>query len=63
MGSCTEKIVSEMNISRQVQDEYAIESYTRARQAQEAGTLAWEISEVIIEDKKGSIKIALDEEC
>ena len=31
MGTCTEKIVSEMNISRQAQDEYAIESYNRAR--------------------------------
>ena len=33
MGSCTEKVCSEMGISREAQDEYAIESYNRAREA------------------------------
>lgn len=53
MGSCTEKVVTDLGISRQAQDEYAIESYNRARKAQESGVLGWEISDVIIEDKKG----------
>jgi len=33
MGSCVEKTCSEMGISREAQDEYAIESYNRARAA------------------------------
>lgn len=35
MGSCTEKVASELGISREAQDEYAKESYVRARAAQE----------------------------
>ena len=33
MGSCVEKKVREMGISREAQDEFAIMSYTRARKA------------------------------
>ena len=47
MGSCTEKVCSEMGISREAQDEYAIESYNRARAAQEAGYFDWETTEII----------------
>mmetsp|Transcript_11597 Transcript_11597/g.15710 ORF Transcript_11597/g.15710 Transcript_11597/m.15710 type:complete len:90 (+) Transcript_11597:383-652(+) len=43
MGSCVEKICSEMGITREAQDEYAIESYNRARAAQENGIFDWEI--------------------
>ena len=43
MGGCVEKTVSEMGISREAQDEFAIMSYTRAREAQEKGILAHEI--------------------
>ena len=46
MGSCVEKICSEMSISREAQDEYAIESYNRARAAQENGILDWETFEI-----------------
>jgi acetyl-CoA acetyltransferase len=46
-GSCVEKISSEMEINRQAQDEYAIQSYTRARQASNQGVFDWEIVEVI----------------
>jgi len=47
MGSCVEKVCSEMGITRDMQDEYAIESYNRARAAQESGIFAEEICEVI----------------
>jgi|688.fasta_scaffold479443_2 acetyl-CoA C-acetyltransferase len=63
MGNCSEKFISEMNISRQAQDEYAIESYKRARAADEAGVLAWEICDVVIQDKKGNKTLNKDEEC
>jgi len=33
MGSCTEKVNSEMGISREMQDAWAIRSYTRSREA------------------------------
>lgn len=34
MGSCVEKNCSEMSITREAQDEFAIMSYNRAREAQ-----------------------------
>lgn len=43
MGSCCEKIISELGISREAQDEYAIMSYQRAIAAQEAGAFREEI--------------------
>lgn len=33
MGACVEKNISEMGISREAQDEYAMMSYNRAREA------------------------------
>ena len=33
MGSCVEKVNSEMGITREMQDEWAIRSYERARKA------------------------------
>lgn len=47
MGSCTEKICSEMGITREAQDQYAIQSYTRAREAQENGKFDWEIVDIV----------------
>jgi len=63
MGSCVEKVCSEMNITREAQDEYAIESYNRARAAQEAGLFNWETVEIIQQDRKGERKFNADEEC
>ena len=63
MGSCTEKVISEMGISREAQDEYAIQSYNRARDAQEKGIHDWETVEVIMKDRKGEKKFSRDEEC
>lgn len=37
MGSCVEKTNTDMAISREAQDEYAIMSYNRARDAQANG--------------------------
>jgi acetyl-CoA C-acetyltransferase len=63
MGSCVEKVCSEMGITREMQDEFAIASYNRARLAQESGILAEEIVEVVQETKKGDKKFSKDEEC
>lgn len=63
MGSCVEKVNSEMGITREAQDEYAIESYNRARAAQENGFFDWETVEIVQQDRKGERKFARDEEC
>lgn len=47
MGTCTEKVCSEMSITREAQDEYAIRSYKKARAAQEDGTFDWEIVDLV----------------
>lgn len=63
MGTCVEKVCSEMGITREAQDEYAIESYNRARAAQEAGIFDWECVEIVMQDRKGEKKVSRDEEC
>lgn len=62
MGNFAEQCATECSIDRSMQDEYAIMSYTRAIEAQKSGAFANEIAPVIIEDKKGNITIAEDEE-
>ena len=62
MGNFAEQCATECSIDRSMQDEYAIMSYTRSIEAQKSGAFADEITPVIIEDKKGNITIAEDEE-
>lgn len=64
MGACVEKNCSELSISREAQDEYAIRSYNRAREAQEKGWFKDEIQVLTEIDKKGKeTHYAEDEEC
>ena len=64
MGSCTEKVCSELGITREAQDEYAIKSYNKAREAQEKGVFDWEIVDIVETDNKGKEKRhSKDEEC
>jgi acetyl-CoA C-acetyltransferase len=64
MGSCVEKNISEMGISREAQDEYAIMSYTRAREAAEKGWFHDEIQNLTEVDRKGKeVTYSEDEEC
>lgn len=62
MGNFAEQCATECSIDRSMQDDYAIMSYTRAIEAQKSGAFANEIAPVVIEDKKGNITIAEDEE-
>ncbi len=62
MGNCAELCAKEKGISRGAQDEYAAESYKRALAAQKEGRFAPEIVAVEIADKKGTIKVDVDEE-
>ena len=63
MGSAAELCASECKISREDQDNYAIESYKRSQAAQSAGKFKNEIATVEIKDRKGEIiSITEDEE-
>jgi acetyl-CoA C-acetyltransferase len=63
MGLAAENTAKEMNISRQQQDEYAIQSYKRSADATEKGLFKDEIVPVSIPQKKGDpINIVEDEE-
>jgi acetyl-CoA C-acetyltransferase len=63
MGTCVEKTNAEMGITREMQDEWAIKSYERARAKQNDGTFDWEITPIINQTRKGEVTIAKDEEC
>lgn len=63
MGVCADLCASEYNISREEQDNFAIESYTRSAKAWEAGKFNNEIVPVEIPQRKGEpIVISVDEE-
>lgn len=53
MGGCAELCAAEHEISRADQDEYAEESYRRAREANEKGFFAREVVPVKVKDKRG----------
>jgi len=63
MGNAAELCAKEYNFTREQQDAFAIESYTRSQQAWEAGKFAGEVVPVEIPQRKGSPTIfAKDEE-
>ncbi|UCS92801.1 acetyl-CoA C-acyltransferase [Echinicola marina] len=63
MGNCAENTAKHMNISREAQDQYAIQSYQRAAQAWEKGYFNDEVIAVEMKGRKGeSIIIDEDEE-
>lgn len=57
MGNCAELCAREKKISREAQDEFAKESYRRARAAQEAGKFVAEITPVEVPQRKGAALI------
>lgn len=61
MGNCADNTAKEMNISRQAQDEYAINSYKRVAAATEAGDFKDEIVPVEIPQRKGD-PVIMDED-
>jgi acetyl-CoA C-acetyltransferase len=62
MGNCAELCAKEMNISREDQDNYAIQSYTRAAEAWKAGKFNNEIVPVPVQTRKGDVIVSEDEE-
>jgi acetyl-CoA C-acetyltransferase len=61
MGETAEVLVEQYKITREEQDEYALQSQTRAARALAAGRFDAEIVPVTIEGKKGTTTFARDE--
>ncbi|KAF8425949.1 Thiolase, N-terminal domain-containing protein [Tirmania nivea] len=62
MGNCAENTAKKLNITRQDQDEYAIESYRRAKAAWDAGLFDEEIVPVEVPQRKGPAALVKEDE-
>lgn len=62
MGICADATAAKYNISREDQDRFAIQSYTRAAEATKAGKFKEEIIGVPIPQKKGDPILMLEDE-
>jgi acetyl-CoA C-acetyltransferase len=63
MGSCADNTAKEMKITREEQDEYAVNSYKRAASATDAGYFKNEIIPVEVPQRKGDpVSVTTDEE-
>jgi len=61
MGNCADNTAKEMNITREEQDNYAIQSYTRSAEAWKNGSFKEEVIPVELTGRKGE-KIVIDED-
>ena len=62
MGTFAEDCAGLYQFSREAQDEFAIRSTTRAKQANTDGSFDWEIAPVTVKSKKGDVVIDKDEQ-
>lgn len=62
MGTLTEKCAATYGLTREMQDQYAIQSYKRAQEAQAKGLFAQEIVPVPVAAKGAVVEVAEDEE-
>ncbi|ELR68067.1 Acetyl-CoA acetyltransferase [Fulvivirga imtechensis AK7] len=62
MGNCADNTAKEMKISREMQDEYAINSYKRSAAAWEAGKFADEVVPVEVPQRKGDALVVSEDE-
>ena len=62
MGNCAELCAGKYVFPREAQDAYALESYQRARRANDSGDFRAEMVPVSIEGKKGTTVVDRDEE-
>ncbi|KAM0261672.1 hypothetical protein ACHAQJ_002124 [Trichoderma viride] len=61
MGNCAENTAKVHKITREQQDEYAIQSYQRAQKAWAENAFADEIAPVTVKNKKGEVVVDRDE--
>ncbi|NHE57982.1 acetyl-CoA C-acyltransferase [Cyclobacterium plantarum] len=62
MGNCAENTAREMKISREAQDDYAINSYKRAAEAWKKGSFSAEVVPVNVKDHKGNEQLIKEDE-
>ncbi len=62
MGNAAELCAAEYEFTREIQDEFAIESYTRAQRAQKEGLFREEIVPVSVPQRKGDPVVVSDDE-
>jgi acetyl-CoA C-acetyltransferase len=62
MGVCADNTAKDMKISRQDQDNYAINSYKRAAESWKAGKFKDEVIPVEIRDRKGNVTTFAEDE-
>jgi acetyl-CoA C-acetyltransferase len=62
MGTFAEETATHFQFTREAQDDFAIESLTRAQKAQADGTFAEEIVPVSIKTRKGAVEVTEDEQ-
>ncbi len=62
MGSAAELCADKCEISREQQDDFAIQSYRRAQQAQQGGRFKEEVIPVEIKDRKGEVSYFSEDE-
>ncbi len=62
MGNCADNTAKEMNISREAQDEYAINSYKRSAENWKNGFFKEEVIPVEIKDRKGNVSFIEEDE-
>lgn len=62
MGNCADNTAKEMKISREMQDEYAINSYKRVAKATEDGSFKEEIVPVEVPQRKGDPLVITEDE-
>lgn len=62
MGTFAEECAASFDFSREQQDAFAIESLKRAKRANEDGSFAWEIAPVMVESRKGEVRVERDEQ-
>jgi acetyl-CoA C-acetyltransferase len=61
MGNCAENTAKKFDITREMQDDYAVQSYQRAQKAWETKAFADEIAPVTVPSRKGDKIISVDE--
>jgi acetyl-CoA C-acetyltransferase len=62
MGTFAEDTAREYQFTREVQDDYAIESLSRALAAQKSGAFEREIASVLVKGRKGDVVVTEDEQ-
>ena len=62
MGTFAEECADEYAFTREAQDDFAVQSLSRALTANDDGTFAWEIAPVTVSGRKGEVVIAKDEQ-